>query len=257
MKLHKGLSYHKDEIPKHPLTDQEINFLANLQNEMNTQDTVGQRDPRFWVIRGTETVYGMMDGEQRLFLNGTEYSAMCDSDLVKNILEAARKNCTDYKDLRIKAEVDSMTLYGKGKEAGESEDAIAEWLDFENLVEWLQTYTREDARVLYCEDVPKIYPSTFFLTQKAAEEHLIANHYHYSQDAHTYAMTAWRNPEADNLWAILQETDFEDLRQQRRNAELLALITKKAEENGHAQWLRELLITAGATNKELAKFFSK
>lgn len=257
MKLHKGLSYHKDEIQKHPLTDQEINFLTSLQNEMNTQDTVGQRDPRFWVIRGTETVYGMMDGEQRLFLNGTEYSAMCDSDLVKNILEAARKNCTDYKDLRIKAEVDSMTLYGKEKEADESEDEIAEWLDFENLVEWLQTYTREDARALYCEDVPKIYPSTFFLTQKAAEEHLIANHYHYSQDAHTYAMTAWRNPEADNLWAILQETDFEDLRQQRRNAELLALITKKAEESGHAQWLRELLITAGATNKELAKFFSK
>lgn len=54
----------------------------------------------------------------------------------------------------------------------------------------------------------KIYPNTMFLTQKAAEEHLKSNYYHYSEDAHTYAMTSWRNPETEKLWKILKEIDW-------------------------------------------------
>lgn len=47
-----------------------------------------------------------------------------------------------------------------------------------------------------------------FLTQIDAENHLRANHYHYSEDAHTYAMTAWRDPRMDKLIEILQEVEW-------------------------------------------------
>ena len=32
------------------LTDEQREFLINLQDELNTQDTVCQADPRFWVV---------------------------------------------------------------------------------------------------------------------------------------------------------------------------------------------------------------
>ena len=35
------------------ITEQDIECLKQLQHEMNTQDTVCQADPRFWVVRGT------------------------------------------------------------------------------------------------------------------------------------------------------------------------------------------------------------
>lgn len=35
---------------KHTITPNELNFLIELQNELNTQDTVYQADPRFWVV---------------------------------------------------------------------------------------------------------------------------------------------------------------------------------------------------------------
>jgi hypothetical protein len=38
-----------------------------------------------------------------------------------------------------------------------------------------------------------------FLTHKAAQEHLRANHYHYSQYVQTYLDHAWRNPEFEKL----------------------------------------------------------
>ena len=61
-RYHKHLRYHEDTTEKHPLTVEEILFLMELQKEMNTQDQVGQADPRFWVIKGTEREYGIETG---------------------------------------------------------------------------------------------------------------------------------------------------------------------------------------------------
>jgi len=49
------LKYHDDNIPKRPITTEEIQFLIELQREMNTQDHVSQADPRYWVIRDFDT----------------------------------------------------------------------------------------------------------------------------------------------------------------------------------------------------------
>lgn len=60
--------------------------------------------------------------------------------------------------------------------------------------------------------IGKIYSDTLFLTQKSAENHLKSNHYNYDKDAHTYAMTAWRSPEVQMLWKIIQEINWEELK---------------------------------------------
>ena len=54
-----------------------------------------------------------------------------------------------------------------------------------------------------------MYPNTMFLTEKEARKHLERNYYHYSEDAHTYCMVAWRSPEVEKLWKILRETKWD------------------------------------------------
>ena len=57
--------YHKDTVEKHPLTEEELLFLKAFQTERNTQDTVCQASPRYWVIKGSKTVFedGIDEGE--------------------------------------------------------------------------------------------------------------------------------------------------------------------------------------------------
>jgi len=46
--------YHVDSYKKHRITDEELDFLQELQKEMNTQHTWDQADPRIWVIQEPE-----------------------------------------------------------------------------------------------------------------------------------------------------------------------------------------------------------
>lgn len=43
------------------------------------------------------------------------------------------------------------------------------------------------------------------------EEHLKANYYHYSTEAHTFGMHAWRSPEVAQLIKLLHTVDFDEL----------------------------------------------
>ena len=52
---HKTLQYHEDTTEKRSLNDEDIKFLMELQKEMNTQDTTETAEPRFWVIKGSES----------------------------------------------------------------------------------------------------------------------------------------------------------------------------------------------------------
>ena len=65
--------------------------------------------------------------------------------------------------------------------------------------------------VAYYNIESKIYQDTMFLTNKSCKEHIRLNNYHYSSDAHSYAMTAWRSPEVEKLFKILQEVDWDKI----------------------------------------------
>ena len=82
---------------------------------------------------------------------------------------------------------------------GDAMDEVAEWLNDHGV----------DARASTFEDVRINYPSTLFLTYEDACDHLRKNYYHYSENAHPYAMTAWRDPTCERLWKILQEVQWD------------------------------------------------
>ena len=133
------------------LTAEDIEFLIDLRDELNTQDTVCQADPRFWVVltHENETCW---EGNAEWF------------DIVRDS--------------------DGQCI---GRAPYEDE---TQGLSFVPMRE------RE-----------RIAENTMFLTLRECKEHIKANHYHY-KDPISYAMTAWRSPQVEKLWKILQEVDW-------------------------------------------------
>ena len=219
-KYHKHLQYHEDATPKHALTEEEIRFFLNLQKELNTQDHVSQADPRFWVIKGSEKEYGIETGCE----DGADL-VTSDGDTVATDMESAMTYIRD--NLLDEINAADGTLRNIGLEPGIfhscirimwNEDGFDDYQELdsmEEVAEWLRDWGY-DYRVANHRIVSKIYENTMFLTQKAAEDHLRANYYHYSEDAHTYAMTAVRSCEVERLWKILQEVEWGNVYSQQK-----------------------------------------
>ena len=55
----------------------------------------------------------------------------------------------------------------------------------------------------------EIDENTMFLTLRECKEHIEANSYHYNKP-HPYAMTAWRSPQVERLYKILQNTNWNE-----------------------------------------------
>lgn len=221
---HKFLKYHDDTTEKHDITNDELDFLIKLQKEMNTQDTVSQADPRFWVIKGTEKLYHVEEAD------GYE---LYDSDCCKTIADTTEKIC-DYINDNLLEDINCNRLDGEEfKVEFENgllgERIIVNWLDggcqendmseelsdLHDIKNWLEEQGYGEYEVISYKTVDKIYENTMFLTQSDAENHLQLNHYHYSADAHTYAMTSWRSSETEMLWKILRQVDWEEVLKKR------------------------------------------
>jgi hypothetical protein len=81
-----------------------------------------------------------------------------------------------------------------------------------SALEWIQKYRDEDAYIIPTKREHFVRENTMFLTKAEAKQHIELNHYHYTAEAHTYAMTAWRAPKVERLMKILYGFDFEGLR---------------------------------------------
>lgn len=205
-KFHQNLQYHKDEVQKKELTIEDLQFLCNLQKEINTQDTVGQADPRFWVIKGSEIVIND-DGYDISLINDEGCMlAMGGNDIAEYINDAL----IDYLDIyKVEYGLTNEFVIYNNKEEYDNKNG-----DYNDANSLNSELLRDlDYRIVYYDTKDIIYPNTFFLTQKDAEKHLRENYYHYSEDAHTYAMTAWRSPICEKLWNILHEIDFEKMKE--------------------------------------------
>ena len=88
-KYHEHLKYHEDTVEKKVLTKEDVEFLKDLQKELNTQDNVCQSDPRYWVIKGTEKVYHIEYADGYEFVN-SEYDVLADT--MKGICEYINEN---------------------------------------------------------------------------------------------------------------------------------------------------------------------
>ncbi len=207
---HKTLQYHEDATEKRSLNDNDIKFLLELQKEMNTQDTTGTAEPRFWVIKGSKKVVDNENPDEFILqVNGNTVTSTTEETvkyLNDNILPDRNIDRENYK-IETGYIWDFKLMYTEDGEE-EYEDLTAEEVN-----EFLANNGYDDViMIVGISSRPVVYPNTMFLTEKEAREHLERNYYHYSKDAHTYCMSAWRSPEVERLWKVLREVKWDELR---------------------------------------------
>ncbi len=167
------------------MTKEQIEFLKNLQQELNTQNTVGQADPRFWVVAQYEWKPCWEDHAEKTVIWCPELEKEFESieDIRNEFLEAG------YIDEEKLEELKDMDEW-------ENEDALKEILDFYNVPQRKEHVIKEN---------------TMFLTLRECKEHIERNHYHYNDTVHPYAMTAWRSPQVEQLIKLLKKAKFDEI----------------------------------------------
>ncbi len=211
--------YHADNTEKHNITKEELQFLIDLQKELNTQESYGQADPKYWVIRDYEKIYGSN-------LEDADGIAIFDSDTGSTVYEG-----------------EIPVFYGTSEDISKIIE-ILEANEYELSVEekeLINSSYNTDSLVLALEEagfcvleyktVPK--ESNFFFTQKAAQNHLRLNDYHYCDEAHSYAHTVWRSEE-EKLWDILRKVDWTNIDELLNQADEVNQdkMAQKAQRNG-------------------------
>lgn len=189
------LKYHEDTVVKRPITMDEIEFLSDLQKEMNTQDHCGTADPRYWVIRDFKDILvGELEGDGIVIF---------DPDAASNVYEGEFNADEIIKSLSDWFDTDDFNSGDVQEYSFESTLEIEEYLEDKGYggMLWISNY----------KTVEKY--EYFFLTEKAAADYLRENAHHHSANATTYCMYSWRSPEEEKLWKILHEVDWKKIKE--------------------------------------------
>lgn len=174
-------------------TIEDIQFLTELQKELQYQsehDNDIQAAPRFWTVGDYQwQVAAEGCGEEVRFRlpNRDDYEATYDS-LIEEIKELLEEEDNEF-------EPDAI-------------EAFNDVYDVDSLLDWIKEHYDEDADMYEVTKEHIIRENTMFLTKAEAKRHIETNHYHYTSEAHTYAMTAWRSPQVGRLWKILENFDW-------------------------------------------------
>ena len=198
------LKYHEDNVTKRSLTYDDLTFLKELQKELNTQDTVGEADPRYWVLRGTENIYHV----DEIFADG--FVLGYDTEIVAKTFSEALAILERNFNYLFWTDKDEYGLEViRYSIPGDKSEEIHTLSYMDQIVELLKTVDESFELVGY-EERRETYSSTMFLTHKAAVDHLNRNDYHYAKDAHTYAETS-PDPNMEKLISLLHEVDFDEV----------------------------------------------
>ena len=195
-----------DDIQLRVITREDVEFLAGLQEEMNTQPHQCQADPRFWVVM-THEYREAVDGEDiervTFYDEGGDIASMSLDDA----MSAAYRSSVEFGGVEYAESVlDGFGLYidERGGFHSMCSYGVA-------VTDFVKDYAEtKGASVMFetCEE--RIAENTMFLTLREAKEHIARNDYHYVKP-HTYGMTAWRSPQVERLYEILHEVDFKRL----------------------------------------------
>lgn len=176
-----------------------IEFLKELQHEMLTQDTVCQADPRFWVVKHKVRVYGI---DYEFDFDGRE--VVCNGEIVASNLSELYDYLEDHHEEYSMTFDNEHVVINTNQDDEHLIDSMEELLDF--MYEELG-YLKDEVYLAHYRDEYRIVENTMFLTLRECKEHIKANSYHY-REPHPYAMTAWRSPQVEKLFKIIQETDW-------------------------------------------------
>lgn len=196
----------KDTVTKRPLTADDIVFLHDLQHELNTQDTMCNADPRFWVIKESVGIPATEDDydERHLVYKGEAVETLEElCDIINDMPNYYSACMVDH----------ALTLYEVLP--GEDEEYVGTWKRMDSLFDYLDLDDPEgpwaEFSFAYTKNGSHIVPDTLFLTHRECEDHLRKYGYNYGKDAHAYAMTAVRSPQFERLIKLLQRVDFDAL----------------------------------------------
>jgi len=172
-------------------SNEDIQFLIDLQKELQYQseyDNDIQAAPRFWAVG---------DYEWRVVAEG------CGEEVrfrlpQRDDYEATYNSLVD----EIKEQIENIEF------APEAVEAFEDVHDDESLLDWIKEYYDEEADMYEVTKTHIVRQDTLFITKQEAKDHIKANHYHYTDEVHTYAMTAWRAPQVERLWKILENFDW-------------------------------------------------
>lgn len=186
------------------LSSEDLAFLRGLQEELNTQPTLGTADPRFWVIMDYEYVptdeWVYMDA---IDFNGHTLDVADFLDCIYGeVLEhdgyaAATKWLEEH---HIRLDEDGHSQVSEYSfDFGEVEEIRAEYLE-----------AHPDDSIDFLVRRRFISSNSLFLTLREATEHLKANWYHYDKLAHPYCSCAFRSPQFERLIKVLRTADFSE-----------------------------------------------
>ncbi|MGG3397622.1 hypothetical protein ABER78_12075 [Bacillus velezensis] len=172
--------------------NQDIQFLKELQQELKNQDNDGQAAPRFWTVGDYEWVEAREENAER-------YSVYLPYIAEAYVLD-------DYlQEIKEDSELSKEALTELKKD------------DFDDPIEWIQKYIDEEADLIPEKKVHIVRPDTMFLTKAEAKTHIKLNKHHYTPEAHTYAMTAWRAPKVERLLNVLESFDWDSIKDSQYN----------------------------------------
>lgn len=192
-----------DDVTPRSITDSDISLLSRLAEEMRTQDTVGNRSPRYWGIMDIKRVYGVMDG----YADGYVYVDESDGETLAEDKAGLKER---LEEMQSDGELDagaSICIDAHGRLVIETDDRYVD-LSSSDGFEELYGMTGVSIEAIGYVDEAVIVPGTLFLTQEEAWEHLKTNYYHYTDAAHPYAMCPFRSPMTERALEIIEAVDW-------------------------------------------------
>ena len=170
------------------VSDEDYEFLKDLQHELNTQENDGQADPIYWSV---------MDHMTQPMPEGCGDAAiyMGDGDVMttEEAVEYVDEKLCDYR-----------------------EELQEKWKDVDkNWMDSVVAFIRDDMEIIECRVVwleEKEYishESGAFITKRACKQYIERFGYNHNKP-HTYAMTAYRNFELGRLLKILKTMEMKE-----------------------------------------------
>lgn len=160
------------------LSADDIDFIKNLSNEMNTQDTVGTAQPFAIALREevTRVVPSGFEDETIVYWNESEYSDWDEFiESLKDYYEDENKSATEI--------IENMYSFSDLENSYESDEI--------------------EARVFYIKKEMEV-KHNFFLTRKAYNEHIKING-HNLKNPDNYGIHLYRNKEMEKLIEIVHK----------------------------------------------------
>ena len=158
------------------MSKETLDFLKELQKEMNEQETDCQAHPRYWVVAQYEWVSCWENSAEKNIIYCPE-------------LEGEFESFESLMDELVEQEYFSQEIF----------DEIA---TIDDLSEHLDAYE------VPMKNIHTVKTDSMFLTKRECQEHIRRNHHHYNNTVHTYAMTAWRSPQVEKLYNILMNENW-------------------------------------------------